>query len=128
MYNTKIICTYHSSDVFLETDQLNETGKNFVRDTIYRQELLNILNMEEFNEKEMDIVIHDLYTQVKNCQGLKECMQKLAGHFSSIDEEFGLMLLFAFDYMYLTHICICEFLENGKISDENIRNLRSIVF
>ena len=39
------------------------------------------------------------------------------------NEEFGLMLLFSYDYMYLTHICICEFIETGEISNENITNL-----
>ena len=128
MYNTKIICTYHSSDVFLETDEVSKADKEFIQDAIYRQELLNILGMAEYNELEMDRVIHELYTKVKNCQGLRECMKKAASHFSSIDEEFGLMILFAFDYMYLTHICISEFLDTGTISDLNMWNLRSIVF
>ena len=39
------------------------------------------------------------------------------------DEELGMMLLLSYDYMYLTHICISEFIETGDIDDENIRNL-----
>jgi len=130
MYNTKIICTYHSSEVFLNSDELNETDKDFIRDSIYRQELLNILDMEEFNENEMDQALHELYSKVKahNCDELKMCMRKLAADFTSIDEEFGLMLLFSFHYMYLTHICISEFLETGNISDINMRNLKKMVF
>ena len=46
----------------------------------------------------------------------------------SIDCEFGLMIMFSYDYMYLTHICISEFLETGAISEKNISNLRSIIF
>lgn len=128
MYNTKILCTYHSSDVFLNSDELSESDMDFIRNTIYRQELLDILNIEEFNENEMDIALHELYEKIKDCTELIECMQKLASHFTSTDEEFGLMLLFAFDYMYLTHICVSEFLETGKISEFNITNLRKIVF
>lgn len=128
MYNTKIICTYHTSEVFLNSDQLNESDKNFIRDSIYRQELLNILNLDEYDENEMDLALHDLYTKVKYSNELKECMQQLARQFTSIDEEFGLMLLFAFDYMYLTHICVSEFLETGKISPQNIFNLKNNLF
>jgi hypothetical protein len=134
MYNTKIICTYHTSDVFLNSDELSESDMDFIRNTIYRQELLDILNIEEFNENEMNIALHELYEKIKDCKDCKdskeliECMQKLASHFTSIDEEFGLMLLFAFDYMYLTHICVSELLDTGKITPLNLWNLRKSVF
>jgi hypothetical protein len=55
-------------------------------------------------------------------------MNKLAGQFMKADEEFGLMLLFSYDYMYLTHICISELFETGKIDEKNMRNLKGIVF
>jgi hypothetical protein len=128
MYNTKIICTYNTSDIFLETDDIDKLQKDFIRDAIYRQELLDILGMEDYNEDEMDKAIHELYEKVKDCSELKECMIKLCGHFMSIDEEFGLMLLFAYDYMYFTHICVSEFIETGKINEISIWNLKSIVF
>ena len=43
MCNTKIICTYNTDEIFEPTDKLTERDKEFVRDVIYRQELLNIL-------------------------------------------------------------------------------------
>ena len=46
----------------------------------------------------------------------------------SVDEELGLMMLFAYDYMYLSHICISEFLETGKVTDDNIVRLKSLIF
>ena len=128
MYNTKIVCSYHSDDVFLETDQITDEERYFVRDAIYRQEVLDILGMEDYNETEMVRTVRDLYENVQASEELKECALKLAGHFMSEDAEFGLMLLFAFDYMHFTHICICEYLETGKISEENIADLREAVF
>ena len=38
-------------------------------------------------------------------------MTTLAGSFLSKDLELGLMIMFSYDYMYLTHICICEYLD-----------------
>jgi hypothetical protein len=128
MYNTKVICSYHSDDVFLETDQITDEEKYFVRDAIYRQEVLDILGMEDYNENEMVRTVRELNEKVQSSDPLKECALKLAGNFMSEDAEFGLILLFAFDYMHLTHICICEYLETGKISEENIANLRKAVF
>ena len=128
MYNTKFVCTYNTSEVFLDTDNISEAEKEFIRNTIYRQELLNILEMNDYNEIDMNRAIHQLYNTVKDCEDLKKCMQKLAGHFMSDDEEFGLMIMFCYDYMYLTHICVSEFLETGKINYNSLRNLNNMIF
>jgi hypothetical protein len=128
MYNTKVVCTYNTSEVFLEEDNINEEEKEFVRDAIYRQELLDILGIDEYNEEEIYKEIHELYQKVKDNYFIKECILKLAGQFMSIDEEFGLMIMFSYDYLYLTHICVSEFLDTGKISENNILKLRSVIF
>jgi hypothetical protein len=127
-YNSSLVCTYNTNEIFNDNDDIRDEDKNFIRDAIYRQELLNILCMTEYNEKEMDTSIHELYERVKESEELKECMLKLSGHFMSLDEEFGLMILFAYDYMYITHICISEYLETGKISQQNMWKLKSTVF
>ena len=128
MYNTKVVCTYHTDEVFLETDQITDEERYFVRDAIYRQEVLDILGMDNYNEKEMVRTIRELYEKVKTSAELKECALKLARHFMRNDFEFGLMILFAYEYMHLTHICISEYLDTGKISEENIKNLKDAVF
>ncbi len=128
MYNTKIVCTYNTPEVFLDEDNVSEEEKGFIRDAIYRQEFLDILGIEDFDDSEMESKIHEVYKKVSDNTFLKECMNKLSGQFMSIDCEFGLMIMFSYDYMYLTHICISEFLETGAISEKNISNLRSIIF
>ena len=128
MYNTKFVCTYNIYEVFFESDDITENDKEFIRDAIYRQELLNIIGMDDYNEKEMERVIIELYERVKENNELKRCMVKLASNFMSIDETFGLLLMFAYDYMHISHICISEFLENGKISEKNIEKLKSNIF
>jgi hypothetical protein len=128
MYNTKVICTYNTSEVFLADDNISEEEKDFVRDVIYRQEILNILGIQDYDVSEMEKSIHELYEKVKENDFIRECMLKLTSQFMRADAEFGLMIMFSFDYMYLTHICISEFLDTGKISDKNMSNLRSIIF
>ena len=123
MYNTQVVCTYNTPEVFLETDNISDDEKAFVRDTIYRQELLDIFYENDYNDDKLSIAINELYTKVKYCEQLTKCILKLAGKYMATNEEFGLMLLFSYDYMYLTHICICEFIETGEISNENITNL-----
>ena len=127
MYNTKVVCTYNLSDVFNPSDVISDEDKDFVRDSLYRQELLDILGMDEFNENEMNRAIHELYEKVKNNTEMVSCMTKLAGNFLSEDLELGLMILFAYDYMYLTHTCVSEYLETGQILEKNMMNLKSII-
>ena len=123
MYNTQVVCTYNTPEVFLETDNISDDEKAFVRDTIYRQEILDIFYENDYNDDKLSIAINELYKRIKYCEQLTKCMLKLAGKYMATNEEFGLMLLFSYDYMYLTHICICEFIETGEISNENITNL-----
>jgi hypothetical protein len=128
MYNTEVVCTYNTNDIFLETDKLSERDKGFISDAIYRQELLNILCIEDYNGIELDNAIVDLYEKIKSCEELQKYIKKLANDFSSSDNILGLMLLFSYDYMYLTHICVSEFLNTGNISKTNIFNLESLLF
>ena len=134
MYNTKVECTYNTPEVFLETDNITDDEKSFIRNIIYRQELLNVLdidyeNNDEDNEEKISEAIKDLYNRVKDSTCLRKCMVKViqkhmnVGKYMTSDEELGMMLLFSYDYMYLTHICISEFIETDKISDENIKQL-----
>jgi hypothetical protein len=124
MYNTKVICTYNTPEVFLDTDVLSDKDKDFIRDAIYRQELLNILGIDDFNENEMAKAIHNLYEKIKNCSFLKECMVNISERFQNKDFELGLMILFSYDYMYLTHMCVSEYLEKGEITEKNRINLK----
>jgi len=127
MYNTKIICTYNTPEVFLESDNINEDEKEFIRNIIYRQEILDILGLEEFDEIEINKAICDLYELIKEHKDLQLCMIKIAKNFFSSDEKYGLILLLAYDYMYQSHICISEYLETKYISEENIMKLKTII-
>jgi hypothetical protein len=128
MYNTKFVCTYNTPDVFIETDNISQEEEDFVRDAIYRQELLNIFGMDTYNETEMDKAFLELYKKVEKYDVLEEYMLKLAGNFMTDSKELGLMIMYSYDYMHLTHICVSEFLDNGKINETNILKLKAVIF
>ena len=56
MYNTKIVCTYNTLEIFTDYEKnfLKDNEKDFVRNVIYRQELLDILGIDDYNEKNLD--------------------------------------------------------------------------
>lgn len=123
-YNTKYICSYNDSDVFLESEiqVLNEDEKNFIREALYRRDLCNIFNIEDqlFDEKQISDNISNLYKLINGHKFLNLCITKISNNFfCSSDLELGFMVLFSFDYLYLAHHCISEFIETGKINENN---------
>jgi len=110
MYNTLLKCTYNNAIDAEQEDQ-------------YRMEFLNAFNLEEFNDAHINKEVSALFERVKHNTELTKCMTKSAATFFSEDLQTGLMGLFAFDYFYLAHSCICDFLETGTIAEEKINAL-----
>jgi hypothetical protein len=129
MYNTKVICTYNRDDIFLESDNISLLEKSFIREVIYRQELLDILGIDNYNEIEMNNAIHELYNKVKDCKEIKKCMKEISNQFMiANDMEFGLILLYSYDYLYISHICISEYLDNGNFSELLLEKIKQNQF
>ena len=123
-YNTKYICTYNNSDVFLESELeiLSEHEKTFVRDALYRRDICNIFNIEDdcFDEKIISNNISILYKNINGEKFIETCITKISNQFfCNSNFELGFLILFSFDYLYLVHPCISEFIETGKIIENN---------
>ena len=134
-YNTKYVCSYNDSDVFFESESaiLSENEKIFVREALYRRDLCNIFNIDNqcFDEKIITPIICALFKNINGEKFIKSCMTKISNNFFySSDLELGFMILFSFDYLYLAHPCMCEFIETGKISETNnsLIELKKILF
>jgi len=115
MYNTKFICTYKSySDYFLS-------------DTFFRKNLLDIFQIDDLDFEKHENEIHDeittIFEKIKSHKKFMKCIKKVQTLFPITDEVVGFMSLMSYDFLYLTHPCISEFLEEGKISDEKIDEL-----
>ncbi len=129
MYNTTYICTYNKPDIFLTEEDLflGDGDKDDIRDELYRYDLLNILGLEEYDDALVDTAIINLYERIKCCDSLITCMTKLAANFLSEDKLFGLVIMHSFCYLELSYKCISEYLEFGKISNENIEALTKLI-
>jgi hypothetical protein len=122
-YNTSFLCTYNSPGVFLETDNITDVEKDFIRDVIYRQEFLNIFEIEKYSDESIETILKDLYEKIKESTILKKYIKKAAKKFYSEDDEFGLVVLYSFEYMHLTHACVSEYLTTGLVSQKNSERL-----
>ena len=115
MYNTKFVCTYKSySDYFLS-------------DTFFRKDLLNIFKIDDLDfekhENEIQNEVVSIFDKIKSHKEFMKCIKKTKKIFPVTDEVVGLMVLMSYDFLYLTHPCISEFLDEGKISDNKINAL-----
>jgi hypothetical protein len=90
-------CTYHTADVFLETDQITEEEKDFIRNCIYRQELLNLFDLEEFDQKKITDKIQLLYEEIKLDEDIQYILEKLEGNFC-LSKENCFLLLFSSNF------------------------------
>jgi viroplasmin and RNaseH domain-containing protein len=128
MYNTNFECRYYKDDVILETDNVNENEIHFIRNYLYKEDLLNIFNIDYGNTEEVfENSISELYEKIKNCKILKEFMEKASTIIFSNDIKNGLCILYSYDYMYLTHKCVSQYLDTGNISEENINLLKNFL-
>lgn len=127
MYNTKYICTYNNNDVISENDDIDENQKQFIKDVVYRQDLLNIFDMVDFNDDIINDSINNLYIQLESNEKFNDLMLLSASKILSTDLKIGLMMLFSFDLMFLSHKCIGEFIDTGEINHEYIQKLQSIL-
>jgi hypothetical protein len=128
MYNTNYECRYHKDDIFLDTDNVTENEKEYIRGILYREDLLNTFYINDEDEfDKFDSLLCELYKKVNSCESLCECMRMAAAGIISENEEFGLCMLFSYDLMYLTHKCICSYLENGYISENDLDNLKKSI-
>jgi hypothetical protein len=128
MYDTKFECRYNRDDVFLETDDINDHEKTIIRDVLYKEDILNIFNidsMDDFNV--FSVAITELFERIKGCQFLRNAMKKTAASIISEDEQTGLIILYSYDFMHITHKCVSEYLDTGVISHNNTDMLNSIL-
>ena len=127
MYDLTYSCRYHREDVFLETDGANDYEKEFIRDYLYKEDLLEVFNIENGDISLLEKSIDDLYNEIKECAELNEVLLSVASTHNSIDPTIGLCVLYSFDFMNFTHICVSEYIKNKTIKVENIASLQEAI-
>jgi hypothetical protein len=139
MYNSKLICTYSYYDAYLRScyhsnekyDLTDVQDFEDLTEIIYKTELLNAFCVsskdDELNTIDFSIInnkLMELYSQMKRNEKIFNCIEKtMKKHFCE-DLESGFIVLFSYDYFFLTHKCVCDFLNISDVSDSNISNLK----
>jgi hypothetical protein len=128
MYVTHYECFYNDDKkMFSGKEDLTENDKLEIKDFIYREDLINAFGLGEFDERLINIEIETLYDKMKDITELHAILDTLAGKMMSTDRSIGFLILFSYDYFYLTHQIICEFINNNKIDDIKFVELARVV-
>jgi hypothetical protein len=96
---------------------------------IYQNEFLNIFGMDEESVNMPIEMITHLFNQIRNDECINVIIQLIKDTHDCREEMDAFIYLFSYDYMFLTHKCICSFLENGKLSSDDIDfiNLKKLI-
>ena len=121
-YKTDYEITYHLPEVFLESDKISNSEKDFVRNCIYRQDLLNLFDLEEFNEQVIQEKINELYEKIKTSKTINFILEKISKEYF-VNKENSFTILFSFDFLHASHLCISDYLEIGGFKQENLKQL-----
>ena len=124
MYNITIQCRYHKEDVILDTDNVSEEEASFIRDYLYKEDVLLIFGLDfDDSEDGFNNGIMELYEKLKDQLEFKELMEKAAAMLFSTDLITGLCVLYSYDYMHLTHSCVCEYLKTGEMDVKSLKEV-----
>jgi hypothetical protein len=142
MYNSHFVCTYSFYDNLLR-NTYHKDEKYDVEDVeefeelselIYKTELLRALEFTvDQVESSCDNVffnnekLFELYNILKIDVGFMECIEKIKLKYCCEDYESGFVTLFSYDYFFLTHKCICNILNEGITSSDNINKLKEAI-
>lgn len=133
-YDTQYVCRYADEDLFAQSHMIDEDEKAFIRDTLYREDVLNIFCVGEnrFDEVMSGPLIPELVKRLTEHSVMKACMTKVAGVWACIGSEdraleMGLCMLFSYEFLDASHPCICDYLTTGQISEEHMNALQKRV-
>lgn len=134
MYQADFICTYTMfSDISIDDQE-----------QMYRIQLLQAFDLKEWNDDKINETIEYLYSSISSSGFFKDVffkakqnkdiiqlleIYKMNSEENEIIDENNILfkLLFKFEYFYLTHRCIVDFILNTSIDNKYINKLLEIL-
>lgn len=100
----------------MNDNSYNEDEKTDILNEIYQNDLLRVFNnLEEYNEKIIDKIQTNIFTDLVKNEKMQDIMKILAGRFLTENLEIGFAIMFSYDYFYILHKIIVSYYKNGEI-------------
>ena len=126
--------TYKDPNLYEKFNITGEKEKEDLSDVIYKYDLISIFALDDFLEEIIIEKINNLYSiMIQNKEIKVICSEiykniNINGLFKKINEDdnfVNFMVLFSYDNLHLFYPCICEFFDNGTISNEKLTDLKN---
>lgn len=111
MYNFNYTITY-----------LSKNKDDFENDDQYRDDLLGVFDINEYDDDAIYKTINDIYEMFKVRPEFNELVNVSKASWMSEDDKVGLMGLFTYDYFYLFHD-VLKMLHDNQSSHESYKTL-----
>jgi hypothetical protein len=112
-YNSNFKCTYQIMD---DLDDSNN---------LYRIQFLQAFNTYRWDSNIIDNTIQHIYSQLTNSIYGRNILKlvNLNVTITNFIHNSDIYILFSYDYFYIFHDCLCDLINNGKITDDNYNYL-----
>ena len=95
-------------------------------DELYREDIVNIFELAEFDEEEIVKTLDTIYDKFKNDKLFNDLLVNINSvnkHdcFNVDDLVFVFIIMYSYDYLYLIHPCVCDLINFGEISPEHLK-------
>ena len=128
MYNSNYVCFYNDDDkLFPQNHELSQEDQYDIKDLIYKEDLLNVFGLQEFDEHHINNEISKVYSDISDWEELYPILDKLASKLMSTDREMGFLILFSYDYFFITHQILSEYFNNNRVDKDKIKELAIMV-
>jgi len=100
----------------------NVEDNNDFADVLYKAELLQVFGLNDIDEMNDLKVVEEmelLYKKVKSDETFATCALLSGKKVFTEDPVTGFMMMFNYHTFFVTHRCLCEFIEKGELSQEN---------
>jgi hypothetical protein len=94
-----------------------------IRDTLFRQQVLQFFKIEDYNEPIIDIKINHLKPIIERNEKLKELSIKFSNIMLQDKFDIGIIMFFAYDYFQDSFLLLKEYLSENKINKDIYDNL-----
>lgn len=123
MYNTNITCIYYdNTDDYLNSELFFDKSHE-----LYQKDLLKCFQLDKYDDESINKKITYLYNLIKDDDEWKDLLKNALNKMNLMivdDLEYGFILLFSYDYFYLTHECLKHFLKHHNNNNKFFKILK----
>lgn len=122
--NTKLNPVYSQFNFDMNVNyQSINVDDDEIRDTLFRQQVLQFFKIEDYNETIIDIKINHLKPIIEKNEELKELSIKFSNIMLQDKFDIGIIMFFAYDYFQDSFLLLKEYLSENKINKDIYDNL-----